>query len=74
MGNNSLSESNTGHIASKNKLLFIIIGIFSLFILSYILISFYYNTHFYMNTIINGVNTSNMTVEYEPLKPPMALK
>ena len=63
MGNNSLSESNTEKIASKNKLLFIIIGLFALFILSYILISFYYNTHFYMNTIINGVNTSNMTVD-----------
>ncbi len=63
MGNISLFKNNTEQKARKNVLLYIIIGVFSVLILSYILISFYYNTHFFMNTIINGVDTSNMTVE-----------
>ena len=36
---------------------------FILLVISYISISLYYNTHFYMNTTINGIETSNMTVE-----------
>lgn len=63
MGNNLSSEKNIEKTETKNKLVFIIIGFFALFILAYILIGFYYNTHFYMNTIINGVDTSNMKVE-----------
>ena len=63
MANTELSRSNTKQIKMKNRLLFIVIGLFILFTLSYIFISVYYNTHFYMNTIINGVDVSNMTVE-----------
>ncbi len=62
MGNYSLNISNKGKTLKKT-LMFVIIGFVSLLILSYILISFYYKTHFYMNTVINGVDTSNMTLE-----------
>lgn len=60
--NNLISESGTEQTAPKNKLLIIIIGICFLLFLSYLLLSFYYNAHFFMNTIINGVDVSNMTV------------
>ena len=63
MGNHSLQESNTKQTAVKVKPSFIIFVLLTLLILSYILISFYYNTHFYMKTTINGTDTSNMTVE-----------
>ena len=35
----------------------------SVVLLTYLMISSYYNNHFYKNTIINGINTSNMTVK-----------
>lgn len=63
MGNNLLSENKTDIMTRKRKLLFIMAGIFILLVISYISISLYYNTHFYMNTTINGIETSNMTVE-----------
>ncbi|HZJ57864.1 MAG TPA: L,D-transpeptidase family protein [Clostridia bacterium] len=63
MNNNSLSKNNTRLITTKKKLLFITAGLFILCIISYTSISLYYNTHFYINTVINGVDTSNMTVE-----------
>ena len=62
-GNNLLSENKTDIMTRKRKLLFIMAGIFILLVISYISISLYYNTHFYMNTTINGIETSNMTVE-----------
>jgi hypothetical protein len=63
MGNHSLQESNIKQTAVKVKPLFIIFVLLTLLILSYILISLYYNTHFYMKTTINGTDISNMTVE-----------
>ena len=63
MGNYPLSERNTKKTTPKNGLLIIILGLFTFLILSYIVIGIYYNTHFYRNTIINGTDTSNMTVE-----------
>ena len=65
MENYSLSNNTSNNIKKTPKkiLLFVIIGFVSLLILLYVFISLYYNTHFYMNTIINGVNTSNMTLE-----------
>jgi hypothetical protein len=38
-------------------------GLFLILLLTYLIISSYYDNHFYYNTIINGVNVSNMTVE-----------
>ncbi|NLC42870.1 MAG: L,D-transpeptidase family protein [Clostridiales bacterium] len=63
MRNHSLKESNIKQTAVEVKPLFIIFGLILLLLLSYILISLYYNTHFYMKTTINGTDTSNMTVE-----------
>lgn len=63
MENYSLNIDNNKEKTLKKTLLFVIIGFVSLLILLYILMSFYYNTHFYMNTVINGVDTSNMTLE-----------
>lgn len=48
----------------KRKLFLLgLTGLFLVFLLTYLIISFYYNDHFYNKTIINGVKVSNMTVE-----------
>ncbi|MDF2612177.1 MAG: hypothetical protein K0R92_3651 [Lachnospiraceae bacterium] len=44
------------------RLLYGSVGVFTPILLLYLFLSFYYNNHFYHNTIINGVSTSNMTV------------
>ncbi|NLJ67022.1 MAG: L,D-transpeptidase family protein [Clostridiales bacterium] len=62
MGKDLLSENKT-NIITKRKLLFIMAGFFIILVISYISISLYYNTHFYMNTTINGLDISNMTAE-----------
>jgi len=46
----------------KKKLLYGGVGVFSSVLLVYLFLSFYYNNHFYNNTMINGIDTSNMTV------------
>ena len=61
--NNLVKENGIIPKETNNKLLIIIIGLFLLIILVPLFISFYYNIHFYMNTIINGIDVSNMTVE-----------
>lgn len=38
-------------------------GLITVLILLYFLLSIFYKNHFYLNTYINNVNTSNMTVE-----------
>ena len=65
MENNIASVRGTEQTVSKNKLIIIIsvIGLFFLITSLYFLISFYYTTHFFMNTTINGVDVSNMSVE-----------
>ncbi|WP_313133606.1 L,D-transpeptidase family protein [Anaerocolumna sp.] len=48
----------------KKKLFFLgLTGLFLVLLLTYLIISSYYDNHFYNNTIINGVRVSNMTVE-----------
>lgn len=63
MGDYSLNINNNKEKALKRTPLFVIIGFVSLLVLLYIVMALYYNTHFYMNTVINGVDTSNMTLE-----------
>src|SRR5690606_39626480 len=63
MGNYSLNTNNNKGKALKKTPLFVIIGFVFLLSLLYILSSLYYNTHFHMNTVINGVDTSNMTLK-----------
>ena len=64
MANNLVRTRNNRQIRVKNKLLLsAVIGLFILLIMAYLFVSFYYNTHFYMDTIINGVDVSNMTLE-----------
>ncbi len=38
-------------------------GILGLILLAYLLTAMYYKDHFFKNTVINGVDTSNMTIE-----------
>lgn len=45
------------------RLLLIDAGIFCAVIAVYLVFAVYYHNHFFGNTMINGVNTSNMTVE-----------
>lgn len=63
MGNILLNEKNIQRTSRHKRMTFTIIGIITLLILTYTLISFYYNSHFFTNTIINGVDVSNMTIE-----------
>ena len=39
------------------------VGVFLTILLFYLFLSFYYNSHFYSNMVINGVSTSNMSVK-----------
>lgn len=39
------------------------VGLLLVLLILYFLLSIYYNRHFYINTVINGVKASNMTVE-----------
>jgi hypothetical protein len=55
---------NKQQTASRNKVITIIlISFFSFIAFSFFLINYYYSNHFFMNTIINGVDVSNMTAE-----------
>ena len=57
--NNRLKNRRKG----KNHVLYVGIGSVVTFLLLYLLISVYYNSHFYNNTMINGINTSSMSVK-----------
>ncbi len=60
--------NNKSKMVSKNKknkvmkrLLYVGVGVLSPLLILYLFFSFYYNNHFYSNTVINGVSASNMT-------------
>lgn len=55
---------NTKKAKGKKPFLFIILGVIGVLIFIYLLISLYYRSHFYKNTIINGVNVGNMTASH----------
>jgi vancomycin resistance protein YoaR len=63
------ASRNTGQRRKSKKskriarILLIDAGILSVVLAAYLLFGLYYHTHFFGNTVINGVNTSNMTVE-----------
>jgi hypothetical protein len=67
--NNNDRKSNTGtkrkKKSSKSKrmkrMLIIDAGIFFIILAIYLGFGFYYNSHFFGNSVINGVNASNMT-------------
>lgn len=59
----SLVQNNRRNIKRKSKMILIYVTISFSVLLIYLLISFYYNNHFFKNTMINGVKTSNMTVD-----------
>lgn len=63
MTKKSLEQNNKRENKSTNEkiLLYGGIALFSTLLLMYLLISIYYNNHFYKNTVVNGVNASNMT-------------
>jgi len=63
MEGNVTSVTLNKQSASINRLLIIIIVIIFILISAYLLISYYYSTHFFINTVINGVDVSNMTAE-----------
>lgn len=48
---------------SRQILIIVNLVLWSVLIFIYLYFAFYYKKHFYTNTIINGVNTSNMTVK-----------
>lgn len=53
---------NHGSNSIRNKALFVVAGICIALLFVYFYASFYYKNHFYSNTIINGINATNMTV------------
>lgn len=59
-----ISDFNNKDTRSKREKIIIFgsVGLFIAMFLLYFLLSIYYNYHFYKNTMINGVNASNMTV------------
>ncbi|BCJ93192.1 hypothetical protein acsn021_07610 [Anaerocolumna cellulosilytica] len=65
MANHSVNTNKKKSKKSKMKkrLILVGIGIFSPLLILYLFLAFYYNTHFYNRTTINGINTSNLTLE-----------
>jgi hypothetical protein len=58
-------EENKGETEGKKvrfRILLVIFGIIVPFTALYLYFTYYYNNHFYSNTEINGINTSNMTI------------
>ena len=47
----------------KKKYLYVMLILLIIFVLMYFLFSSYYDNHFYKNTVINGIDASNMTVD-----------
>ncbi|WMJ89950.1 L,D-transpeptidase [Anaerocolumna sp. MB42-C2] len=61
---NNRSNSRSRSKSSNAKVLpYIALGLLIPFVILYFFLSFYYSTHFYKNTLINGVNASNKTVK-----------
>ncbi len=60
--NNKKTKSKKNKRNGIKRLLYVGVGVFLPVLLLYVFISFYYNNHFYSNTMINGINTSNMKV------------
>lgn len=56
-------EQNNKKNSKKNLFLLGLTGLLLILLLTYLIVSFYYNDHFYNNKMINGVSVSNMTVE-----------
>ncbi len=58
-------KSQTSKKSKKNKLLrkvlFIDAGVLSAILVVYLIFAYYYNNHFFGNTKVNGVDTSNMS-------------
>ncbi len=63
MNQKALYKKNNRSVGRKS-LLYIGIGLISPLLAVYFFLSFYYNSHFYSNTNINGVNASNMTAKH----------
>lgn len=65
MAKQILKQNSTKDNKKRRKKIFFLVftGTFLILLLTDLLISYYYKNHFYNNTIINGVNVSNMTVE-----------
>ncbi|MGB8454937.1 MAG: L,D-transpeptidase family protein [Anaerocolumna sp.] len=65
MDNKTFNRNKTKKNRSNGlkNLPYIGLGLFSPLILLYLFFSFYYNNHFYNNTVINGAGASNMTVK-----------
>lgn len=53
----------TKHNKVKYTLLYGGAGLFTALVMVYVILSFFYNQHFFKNTFINGIDASNMTVE-----------
>lgn len=64
MGNNQKKKkrSTKGQVRRKQLLIIEVVLLLS-FLALYLAFSFHYQDHFFGNTTINGVNTSNMTIE-----------
>jgi hypothetical protein len=60
---NGSKKSKSKRDKRRKRLLYGVVGAFSPILLLYLFLSFYYNNHFYNNTIINGVSASNMIVD-----------
>jgi hypothetical protein len=58
-----MTKRKTNKNKRMKRMLYGGIGIFTPVLLLYLFVSFYYNNHFYNNTIINGISTSNMKVD-----------
>ncbi len=58
----SKNKKDSKSLVTKS-LLYIGLGLILPLTAAYLILSFYYSSHFYGNTTINGVNTSNMTVK-----------
>lgn len=56
------NKRNSNRSKGSKILLFIAIALFSVGVVTYLAISLYYNNHFYKNTMINGIDVSNLTV------------
>lgn len=70
MANNNMTKNIAANRKSRSKkassekvLPYIGLGLLLPFIVLYFFFTFYYSTHFYNNTVINGVNASNKTAK-----------
>lgn len=57
------NNKNTNQSNTKKIILFGGLGIFTPIFVAYLVFSIYFSSHFYPNTKINGVKTTNMTVK-----------